>query len=165
MSSGLSRLLDWLKSVGIWWDESLVEIRAECSGCSGPALGVFALQDLKENQLLCMIPRTTILSPCTTQLARILEQEKLGGGLALTIAVMYEASLGAASRWAGYFASLPSREYLPMFWTDEELSLLAGTALEGKSQEDRCVTIPTCSLYPNLRKNVACGFPRNHICS
>jgi hypothetical protein len=30
---------------------------------------------------------------------QILEAEKLGGGLALTIAVMYEASLGNDSKW------------------------------------------------------------------
>jgi hypothetical protein len=30
---------------------------------------------------------------------QILEAEKLGGGLALTIAVMFEASLGTASKW------------------------------------------------------------------
>eukprot|EP00882_Tetradesmus_deserticola_P024588 GHRQ01026886.1.p1 GENE.GHRQ01026886.1~~GHRQ01026886.1.p1 ORF type:complete len:114 (+),score=19.88 GHRQ01026886.1:393-734(+) len=32
-------------------------------------------------------------------LVQILEAEKLGGGLALSIAVMYEASLGQASKW------------------------------------------------------------------
>eukprot|EP00878_Enallax_costatus_P030182 GHUV01032841.1.p1 GENE.GHUV01032841.1~~GHUV01032841.1.p1 ORF type:complete len:149 (+),score=15.28 GHUV01032841.1:407-853(+) len=89
----------WLRSVGIWWDESLIHIQAGCSGCSGPALGVFAQQDITENQLLCVIPRSAILSPRTTKLAAALEAEKLGGGLALTIAVMYEASLGAASKW------------------------------------------------------------------
>lgn len=89
----------WLRSVGVWWDTSLVHIKAGCSGCSGPALGVFAVTDVQENQLLCVIPRSAILSPRTTQLADILESEKLGGGLALTIAVMYEASLGTGSKW------------------------------------------------------------------
>lgn len=97
--AGTPGILQWLKSVGIWWDEALVEIRGGCSNCSGPALGVFALRDITEDQLLCVIPRTAILSPRTTQLAQILEAEKLGGGLALTIAVMYEASLGIASKW------------------------------------------------------------------
>lgn len=50
-------------------------------------------------QLLCVIPRSAILSPRTSRLAAVLEQERLGGGLALTIAVMYEASLGADSKW------------------------------------------------------------------
>lgn len=50
-------------------------------------------------QLLCVIPRSAILSPRTSQLAAVLEAERLGGGLALTIAVMYEASLGQESKW------------------------------------------------------------------
>lgn len=50
-------------------------------------------------QLFCVIPRAAILSPRTTRLAAVLEQERVGGGLALTIAVMYEASLGPDSKW------------------------------------------------------------------
>jgi hypothetical protein len=45
---------------------------------------------------------------------------------------------------AGYFASLPGREYLPMFWSQGELQLLAGTALEGVAEDDRC---GCCSCY------------------
>jgi hypothetical protein len=49
-SASLSSVLPWLRSVGIWWDETLVDIRAGCSGTSGPDLGVFAVTDIKENQ-------------------------------------------------------------------------------------------------------------------
>lgn len=41
-----------------------------------------------------MPPPPVLLPPL-----QILEDEKLGGGLALTIAVMYEASLGQGSTW------------------------------------------------------------------
>lgn len=37
----------------------------------------------------------------------------------------------------GYFESLPAREYLPIFWSDEELELLEGTELESKAEADR----------------------------
>jgi hypothetical protein len=70
-SSSLSQLVSWLRSVGIWWNQSLVQIRGGCSNCSGPALGVFAVSDIQENQLLCVIPRSAILSPRTTQLAQV----------------------------------------------------------------------------------------------
>lgn len=50
-SSSLSSVIPWLRSVGIWWDEKLVDIRAGCSGCSGPDLGVFAVTDITENQV------------------------------------------------------------------------------------------------------------------
>jgi hypothetical protein len=69
--SSLLQLTEWLNSVGIWWDQSLVQIRGGCSNCSGPALGVFAVSDVQENQLLCVIPRSAILSPRTTQLAQV----------------------------------------------------------------------------------------------
>jgi hypothetical protein len=43
---------------------------------------------------------------------------------------------------AGYLASLPQREYLPLFWTQVELEMLQGTSLEGKALADRyCFTV------------------------
>lgn len=36
----------------------------------------------------------------------------------------------------GYFQSLPAREYLPIFWSPEELALLQGSELEGRPEED-----------------------------
>jgi hypothetical protein len=36
----------------------------------------------------------------------------------------------------GYFQSLPRREYLPIFWSAEELALLQGSEVEGRPQED-----------------------------
>ena len=37
----------------------------------------------------------------------------------------------------GYLRALPPREYLPLFWSDDQLALLAGTELEAKVQADR----------------------------
>eukprot|EP00775_Hariotina_reticulata_P007777 gene7777-7975_t len=128
--------------------------------------GVFAVNDIEENQLLCMIPRKAILSRRTTQLADLLEEERLGGGLALTIAVMYESSLGCDSQWAGYFQSLPQREYLPMFWSDPELQLLVGTALEGCAEEDRRDTEEDYQQHvlPLMQKHCH-AFPHPDLCS
>ena len=36
-----------------------------------------------------------------------------------------------------YLQSLPSREYLPLFWQEGELALLRGTELAGKAEADR----------------------------
>ncbi len=36
-----------------------------------------------------------------------------------------------------YLQSLPSREYLPLFWQEGELALLQGTELAGKADADR----------------------------
>ncbi|KAF8061932.1 davT [Scenedesmus sp. PABB004] len=135
----LPGLLAWFREAGVWLNPARVELRRGVPGVSGPGLGVFARADagVPEGALLGFIPRAAILSPRTAALARVLEAERLGGGLALAVAVMHEASLGAESKWAGYLASLPPREYLPLFWAPDELALLQGTALEGAADEDR----------------------------
>ena len=46
----------------------------------------------------------------------MLEQEQLGGALALSLAVLYERRLGKASRWSTYLESLPQYESLPLIW-------------------------------------------------
>ena len=38
-----------------------------------------------------------------------------------------------------YLQSLPRREYLPVFWTEEELMQLQGTEAAGKAEADRCL--------------------------
>ena len=37
----------------------------------------------------------------------------------------------------GYFSSLPSREYVPLFWTDAELTGLQGTEIQDCATSDR----------------------------
>jgi hypothetical protein len=69
----LSCLISWMRGAGVWYDERLLELRAGTPGCAGPALGVFARTDIQQETLLCIIPRSAILSPRTTSLARILE--------------------------------------------------------------------------------------------
>lgn len=68
-------------------------------GCSGAAWGITAASDLSEGDLLCTIPKTAILSPKTTAIADLLRKERIGGGLALIAAVMYEYGAGSSSRW------------------------------------------------------------------
>ena len=47
----------------------------------------------------------------------------------------------------GYLQSLPQRgEWLPIFWTDEELRGFTGTELEGKAEADRCVNRENASI-------------------
>jgi hypothetical protein len=41
-----------------------------------------------------------------------------------------------AARRHGYIQSLPAREYIPIFWSRQELALLQGTDLEGRAEAD-----------------------------
>lgn len=131
----LGNIKEWLTGAGITWNRDLLEIRS-CDSCSGPAIGVWATADIKEEDNLCIIPKDSILSVRTTSGADIIEAEELGGGLGLIFAIMYELSLGSKSPWHGYFRSLPNREYIPMFWTDDELAEL-GSELAQKAKDDR----------------------------
>ena len=49
--------------------------------------------------MVARIPKATCLSARTTSIAPLLAEEELGGGLALTVAVMVERALGRTSKW------------------------------------------------------------------
>lgn len=57
----------------------------------------------------------------------------------------------------GYFAALPPREYLPLFWSDAQLRLLAGTELEGSAESDRsaCARVWVCACVCVCRGSMA----------
>ena len=49
---------------------------------------------------------------------------------------------GTSLRRHGYLQSLPQQgEWLPIFWTDEELQGFTGTELEGKAEADRSAAL------------------------
>ena len=58
-----------------------------------------AVVDVPEGQTVAAIPRSTVLSVANSGLADVLAAERLGGGLALVAAVMYEAARGQDSKW------------------------------------------------------------------
>jgi hypothetical protein len=60
-----------------------------------------------------------------------------GGILGLSLAVMYEQSIGEKSPWYKYFLCIPQFEYVPLFWTAEELATLRGTDVSKALDEDR----------------------------
>ena len=93
---------------------------------------VFARRDIADGDVVVRsIPKRACLSARTSSCAPQLRAERLGGGLALNIAIMHERSLGELSAWHGYFAVLPDRgeRTLPMFWPESALRALRGTEL------------------------------------
>ena len=73
---------------------------------------------------------------------------------------MTSCKLCQSCRW-GYLSELPSREYLPMFWTADELDLLKGTVV-ALSVLVRCTSL----LLPGpnavasiLHEQVPCPMP------
>lgn len=137
-NSKLDGLEAWLHDNGIVWNPSTVTL---CGGTDGEVgFAVAAARDVPEHDTLCEIPKEAVLSVRNSAIANLIEEEQLGGGLGLILSIMYEVSIGARSKWHAYLQSLPSREYLPLFWQEEELALLQGTELAGKADADRTLT-------------------------
>lgn len=68
-------------------------------GAEEPPPARFPVADVPEGQVLATVPRHAVLSAANSSLADLLAVERLGGGLALVAAVMYEASRGPRSKW------------------------------------------------------------------
>ncbi len=97
--SQLSQLESWMESRGIRWNKDLIKLVDDSRGCSGLALGVQAVVNVPEGASLCEIPKAACISIRNTAISDVIEQENLGGGLGLVLAVLHEMSLGGQSDW------------------------------------------------------------------
>ena len=91
----LARLTRWLRQAGVDWPDDRVSLRVSPYG----GFGVFACQDIAEGAVLATIPKTAVLSVKTSGARDVLREARLGGGLGLVVAVMYERAMGARSPW------------------------------------------------------------------
>eukprot|EP00959_Pyramimonas_sp_CCMP1952_P379896 7958410-Pyramimonas_sp.AAC.6 len=57
--------------------------------------------------------------------------EGLKPWLAVTLFLLHERSLGAASEWAPYISLLPSTMDMPLFWSEDELREIEGEWYDG----------------------------------
>ncbi|KAK0604748.1 hypothetical protein LWI29_019070 [Acer saccharum] len=115
----------WMKSQGIEYSDAL-----HFKDDTEQGISVMALCDLKEGDVVATIPKNACLTVKTSGAREIIEAAGLGGYLGLSVAIMYERSLGQDSPWSGYLQLLPDHESLPFLWSlDEVDSLLSGTEL------------------------------------
>ncbi|RWR92659.1 ribosomal lysine N-methyltransferase 3 [Cinnamomum micranthum f. kanehirae] len=122
----------WMRSQRIDFSNAL-ELIEEDDGIS-----VRALCDLKEGDLVATIPKSSCLTIKTSVANEMIEEAGLDGSLGLSVALMYEKSLGCDSVWDGYLQLLPERESVPLVWSLEEVdSFLLGTELHKIVKEDR----------------------------
>ncbi|KAH6563191.1 hypothetical protein BASA50_003888 [Batrachochytrium salamandrivorans] len=126
MSTQLEILEEWFVENKIQYDKENMQIQYnDLVGFS-----VVAKNVLDVNSILCSIPKEAILSVKNCGIADILEEQELQGALGLTVALMFERSIGTASPWFGYLQSLPQREGIPLFWSQKQIAELKGTAME-----------------------------------
>ncbi|KAG9456990.1 hypothetical protein H6P81_001498 [Aristolochia fimbriata] len=101
-------------------------------------ISVQAVCDLKEGDLVATIPKQACLTIKTSVANELIEEAGLGGSLGLSLALMFERSLGEESAWYGYLQLLPERECVPLVWSMEEVdTLLMGTELHKIVKEDK----------------------------
>ena len=130
---GCEGLAEWLRAGGARW-EGFGWGRGGASGDG--AFCVRALRAVRAGEEICQIPKLLCLTPVTSGAAGLLLEEGVGGTLAVVFAVMYELAQGAESPWHGYLRTLPEMEPLPIFWSAQDVELLAGTEMEEMLETD-----------------------------
>ena len=128
----LEQLRAWFAGNDVSVAEDLVEIREGVRG-----FGIFSRCSLQPDQVVAVISKQACLSPRNSGIAGLLQRAMIDGHIAVTLAVMYERSIGEASRWHGYLQSLAENEPIVMLWSDEELRMLEGTELHLEVDNDR----------------------------
>lgn len=115
-----------------------------------------ATQDLSEDEELFSIPRASILTNETTDLPANLRKELDHPWLSLILVMVHEYLKGTKSSWYPYFNLLPETFDSLMFWSDEELLSLKGSAVVdkiGKESADSTFTeqlIPLIAQHANI---------------
>lgn len=115
-----------------------------------------ATQDLSEDEELFSIPRASILTNETTDLPANLRKELDHPWLSLILVMVHEYLKGTESSWYPYFNLLPETFDSLMFWSDEELQSLKGSAVVdkiGKESADSTFTeqlIPLIAQHANI---------------
>ncbi|KAF8411995.1 hypothetical protein HHK36_004554 [Tetracentron sinense] len=126
MSRRLRAFKRWMRSQGIECSDAL-----QLTDGADEGIAVKAVCNLMEGDLVATIPKRACLTIKTSAAREIIEAAGLEGYLGLSVALMYEKSLGEESLWAGYLQLLPERECLPFVWTlDQVDTLLSGTELQ-----------------------------------
>ncbi|KAL1721914.1 hypothetical protein EV715DRAFT_270783 [Schizophyllum commune] len=123
--------------------------------------GMIALKDIPTDHTLFSIPRSTVLSTRTSPFPGLFgadawKERQLDKGWGGLILCMMWESAQSDRKWKGYLDSLPTEFSTPMFWTEEEIAELAGTAVVdhiGKQEADEEYTnkvLPAIQGRPDL---------------
>ncbi|KAK5681316.1 Ribosomal lysine N-methyltransferase 4 [Elasticomyces elasticus] len=121
--------LAWLQQHGTTISPKIELADLRQDGCGR---GVLAVQDIEEDEELFSVPRTSILTIETSTLPAEINAQINDPWLGLITAMVLEHSKGDGSAWKAYFDVLPERFDTPMFWSEEELAWLRGSAVVDK---------------------------------
>ena len=115
----------WMKANGLTYSDALELLDSPSNGIS-----IRSLRDLVEGEDVATIPKRACLTIKNSAARRMILDSGLAGHLGLSVAIMYERSLGITSPWFGYLQILPEMECSPLIWSSEDIdTLLLGTEL------------------------------------
>lgn len=117
-----------------------------------------AIEDIDADEDLFSIPRTCVLSAKNSDLFKIVPvlakyDELPEAWMCLVLIMTYEYLRGAASPWKPYLDLLPTSFDTLMFWSEEELAELRGSAVVekiGKQDADEAIR---GQLLPDIRRH------------
>ncbi|POR35885.1 Ribosomal lysine N-methyltransferase 4, partial [Tolypocladium paradoxum] len=158
------RFLQWFKNLpGATLSDSIeiADLR-----CRNAGRGMVATRDIAADATLFTIPRRAIINVHTSQLRQQLphlfesqgdgdDEQGLDSWSALILILMYEHLEGESSAWKPYLDILPETFDTPMFWSDEELSNLQGSALRHRIGKADAEDMFRAKLLPAIRGNPA----------
>lgn len=130
----MDEFLSWFRKEGGTVDSSSLGL----AEIVGQGRGAVALKDIPEEHVIFSIPRSLILSTNTSRLPeflgasawKTLQLDK--GWTGLILCMMWEEAKGTSSKWGRYLDILPKSFDTPMFWNEDELKEIKGTAIEEK---------------------------------
>ncbi|KAH0566317.1 hypothetical protein GP486_000288 [Trichoglossum hirsutum] len=134
-----SAFMEWLLSSGGLINSSVK--LADLPG-TGMGRGVFAVDDIAEDEVLFVIPRSAVLCSENSDLkSKMLHADSPNSKVQsvfespwteLIVVMIYEFLKGADSQWKPYFDILPAEFNSLMFWSKEELEELQASAVREK---------------------------------
>lgn len=120
----------WLEKMGVTWNREGIEFVTRTNG-----FGVVAKRDVDAGETLARVPMDACLTAKNCCVAEQIARRKLGGGLALSVAIAAERARGKASKWHEYLNAMEMPD-VPLRWKPEELEELTGTTIDGLASRD-----------------------------
>lgn len=114
--------------------------------------------------MLFQIPRAVILSTANSALPKKTPDafSDLDPWSSLILVMIYEYSLGKDSTWKPYFDILPEQFDTLMYWFDEELDQLQGSAVRQKIGKDSANKMFLETILPVVKQNIEHFPPDTH---
>mmetsp|Transcript_33591 Transcript_33591/g.73311 ORF Transcript_33591/g.73311 Transcript_33591/m.73311 type:complete len:494 (-) Transcript_33591:326-1807(-) len=123
-TQNLDEFWQWMKQNKVV-DEAKVAVQPKAFE---EGAGLVSNREVKKNEVLLAVPEKFLMNYKAAIASKIGNYlEGLKPWLAVTLFLLHERSLGAASDWAPYISVLPSSLDLPMYWSEDELKELEGT--------------------------------------